>query len=98
MGTAPSHGYDEVVGQTGERDMSDVLYTLDDEARELLDKMAVWEFTIRGERVSTLVRIVDARRLWNRLDLLVETNTGTRVWASAQTVSTVDLPKPKHSS
>jgi hypothetical protein len=57
--------------------------------------MAVLEFKTRGESVTTVVRIVDTHRLWYRLDLPVETNTGSQVWTSAKTVKPLAIVNRK---
>lgn len=65
-------------------------YEPDHELREWIDQAAKWTFVYRGEHVPVLVRILDARRLFGRIDLLVETNAGGRVWASSESVEILD--------
>lgn len=59
---------------------------------EVVGRVAVWTVAIRNqEPVTFLVKIADSRRLWGRIDLLVETNTGDRFWTSNQTVKLLEL-------
>lgn len=54
---------------------------------EYIGRRGVWTFSLRGgEPISFLVDIVDARNLWKRIDLLVESNVGDRFWVSNKTV------------
>lgn len=66
----------------------------DPELMQFIGKAAIWTFSFREKPVQTLVRITDARRLWDRIDLEVETNIGSRVWASTDTVQIVDTGEP----
>jgi hypothetical protein len=61
---------------------------------EAIGRRGVWAIALRGRGVVTvLVKIVDARKVWDRLDLLVETNTGDRTWVSDKTVTLVPREK-----
>jgi len=64
----------------------------DDKLSVFIGKSAVWTFTFENQDMQTVVRIVDVRRRRQRVDLLIETNAGSRAWAFSGTVQPIDLP------
>lgn len=67
-------------------------YPLDPEA--YVGKRALWTIVLhqRGIKVTVLVNILEARKQWNRVDLLIRTNSGDEVWVSNKTVRLVEDP------
>ena len=63
----------------------------DEALQPLLDQRGVWSFRIQGEVVSAVVQVIDARQLRERVDLLIETNAGSRIWVPKQTVRILHL-------
>ena len=62
-------------------------------ADDYVGRTGVWSIIVQNRgTVTQLVKVVDARKMWNRVDLLIETNTGDRVWVSDQTVKIVEPP------
>jgi hypothetical protein len=50
-------------------------------------KRGIWSVAVRNQGVATVtVQIVATRENWGRVDLLIETDTGSQVWVSNQTV------------
>lgn len=57
---------------------------------EYIGRLRVWTMEPRGqETVTWLVKIVDARKRGELMDLLVETNTGDKFWTSIKTVRVI---------
>lgn len=53
-----------------------------------IGKRGIWSIQVRNQGVATVsVQVVDVRENYGRVDLLIETDTGSRVWVSNQTVS-----------
>ncbi len=61
------------------------------ESRLIRERRGVWTFEVRGEALGTIVRVVEAQELRDRTNLLVETNTGDRIWVRGETVRLLDL-------
>ena len=54
---------------------------------KLIGRRGIWTVQLQLEkRVRVRVRIVDARRLFDRMDLEIETDMGDRAWVSDRTV------------
>jgi hypothetical protein len=64
-------------------------------AEDWVGKEAVWTAKTRVQTLTVLVRIVDAREQFGRLDCLIETNTGSRAWVSNLTLELVAEPRRK---
>lgn len=63
---------------------------------EYIGRDGIWTFSLRGgEPISFQVKIVDARNLWKRIDLLVESNVGDRFWVSNKTVKLIREEVPE---
>ena len=60
---------------------------IDAEMYSYLDGYGVWKFHFREDIMEATVKVIDARRIFGRLDLLVQTDRGTRTWASSETVT-----------
>jgi hypothetical protein len=57
------------------------------DAAKLIGRRGIWTVQLQLEkRVRVRVRIVDARRLFDRMDLEIETDMGDRAWVSDRTV------------
>jgi hypothetical protein len=54
---------------------------------ELIGRQGIWTVQLQLERrVRVRVRIVNARRMFDRMDLEIETDVGDRAWVSDRTV------------
>lgn len=54
---------------------------------KLIGRRGIWTVQLQLEkRVRVRVRIVNARRLFDRMDLEIETDMGDRAWVSDRTV------------
>jgi hypothetical protein len=54
---------------------------------DVIGREGIWTVQLQlGRRVRVRVRIVASRRMFDRVDLEIETNTGDRAWVSDRTV------------
>lgn len=61
---------------------------------DYIGKLGVWHVRLQKDMATTVfVKIVDARRLWDRMDLEIETNTTARLWVSHKTVEVMEIPQ-----
>lgn len=71
----------------GKRAPSDSQVPSPADPADVIGRNAIWTVQLQlDKRVRVRVRIVNARRLFNRMDLEIETDTGDRAWVSNRTV------------
>lgn len=63
----------------------------------LVGKQAVWTAKLRRQTITFLVKIVDTREMFDRVDVMVESNTGDRVWVSTKVLEILDGTNPRKS-